>query len=125
MTGGSRGIGFEVFKKLLQCDMTVVLGVRNPDDCKTSLEKLIDFEAYKDRIVILQIDVGEMDSVREFTTKVQEKFESINILINNGKFGIFKSIDFKLILIVSFGNQRGFCQPHTRSQKTALCLKWQ
>lgn len=46
----------------------------------------IDFEACKKRIVIEKLDVGEMDSVRQFAMKVQENFESINILINNGEY---------------------------------------
>lgn len=88
MTGGSRGIGFEVLKKLLQCDMTVVLAVRNPFELKNLIEKSCEFEAFKDKIIIEQCDVGEMDSVREFVKRVQDKFDAINVLINNGEFGI-------------------------------------
>lgn len=88
ITGGTRGIGLEVLKKLLQCQMTVVLAARNPDECETLLRKSLDFEGYKDRIIIERCDIGEMNSVREFGKKIQEKFKAINILINNGELNI-------------------------------------
>lgn len=62
-----------------------------------------------------------MESVKEFAGKVQGRFKSINLLINNGK------LKFKLNeqqrLIEPF-LKRGFCQPHKKSPKTVSFLKW-
>lgn len=86
MTGGNRGIGLDVLKKLLQCEMTVVCGVRNPDGCREIVEKSFDESLWNGKIFYEKCDTSDMGSVREFARKVQAKFTAVNLLINNGKF---------------------------------------
>jgi len=83
ITGGNRGIGLRVVEKLLKCDMSVVMGVRNPKDAKKNVENLIDIESMKGKIYYEQLDTGSMQSVRKFAKVVQSKFSKIDILINN------------------------------------------
>lgn len=85
MTGGNRGIGLFVLEKLLKCDMTVLLGVRNPESSKKSVEAALGVELTKNKVFFEQCDTGEMQSVREFAKKVQEKFPAVHVLINNGE----------------------------------------
>lgn len=86
MTGGNRGIGLYVLEKLLKCDMIVLLGVRNPEGSKKSVEEALGEELTKGRVFYEKCDTGEMDSVRDFAKKVQAKFPAIHVLINNGEF---------------------------------------
>lgn len=86
MTGGNRGIGLAVVEKLLRCEMTVIMGVRNPDKCKEIVEKLFHQPTLKGRVIFEKCDTGDMSSVREFAQKVRKEFKSIHVLINNGKF---------------------------------------
>uniref|UniRef100_A0A336MLF8 CSON002415 protein n=1 Tax=Culicoides sonorensis TaxID=179676 RepID=A0A336MLF8_CULSO len=82
ITGGNRGLGLYVVKKLVDCDMTVIVGVRDPLQAKEAVEKLIEPSKYK-QVHFERLDVGSMTSVRTFAAKVQEKFDKIHILINN------------------------------------------
>lgn len=84
MTGGNRGIGMAVVKKLLECKMTVIVAVRSPEGCREIIEKAFDESLYKGKMVYEQCDVSNMTSVRNFASKVQEKFSAIHLLINNG-----------------------------------------
>lgn len=85
MTGGNRGIGVYTLEKLLKCGMTVLLGVRNPEASRKSIEQVIGGEITKDKVFYEKCDTGDMKSVREFAKKVQEKFKAVHLLINNGE----------------------------------------
>lgn len=61
------------------------MGVRDPEKCQKIVEESIERPLWKERIYYEKCDVGDMASVRDFAKKVQGKFSSINILVNNGK----------------------------------------
>jgi NAD(P)-dependent dehydrogenase (short-subunit alcohol dehydrogenase family) len=84
MTGGNRGIGLHVLEKLLKCQMTVMLGVRNPEASKKSVEEALGKELTEGKVFYEKCDTGDMESVRHFAAKVQQKFPAIHLLINNG-----------------------------------------
>lgn len=83
VTGGSRGIGAEIVKKLLQCDMEVIIACRTT----TVGEKLI-LEIRKSGIAsgrakVYKLDNCSLESVREFAKKIKADYDRIHILINN------------------------------------------
>lgn len=90
ITGGNRGIGLHIVEKLLKCDMIVIMGVRNPEASKKSVEKAMGEDLTKNKIFYEKCDTGDMKSVEHFATKIKEKFAAIHLLINNGE--IFLSI---------------------------------
>lgn len=71
-------------EKLLKCEMKIVMGVRNPDASKKSVEAAIGKELTKDQIIYEKCDTGDMKSVEDFAKQVQLKFPAIHLLINNG-----------------------------------------
>ncbi|XP_070490215.1 uncharacterized protein [Chironomus tepperi] len=83
LTGGNRGIGLCILKKLLQCEMTVILGVRNIEAARKSVESYIDSSLLMNKVIYETCDTGDMSSVREFAKRVQERCRGINLLINN------------------------------------------
>ncbi|KAG5672993.1 hypothetical protein PVAND_003074 [Polypedilum vanderplanki] len=83
LTGGNKGIGLGILRKLLECEMTVVLAVRNPKDARESVEKNIEPELRKDRVFYEVCDTSDLDAVKKFAKIVKEKFPAINLLINN------------------------------------------
>lgn len=83
ITGGNRGIGLEIIKKLLECEMTVIMGCRNPEAGEKSVSKIVDLTQTKGKLICEKLDVGSIKSVKEFAKKVQEKFDKIDILLNN------------------------------------------
>lgn len=84
MTGGNRGIGLEIVKKLLRCDMIILIGVRNPVESRKQIESVFDMSRTEGKIFYEKCDTADLDSVRSFAKKAQEKFPKIHILINNG-----------------------------------------
>lgn len=85
MTGGNRGIGLHILEKLLKCEMTVLLGVRNPEASRNAVEEALGIELTENRVFYEQCDTGDMTSVRLFSKKVQQKFSAVHLLINNGE----------------------------------------
>lgn len=85
ITGGNRGIGLRIVKKLVECDIEVILGVRNPVESKKAVEKYLEHAklAAGAKLHFEQLDIGSMKSVRTFAGKIQSKFDKIHILINN------------------------------------------
>jgi NAD(P)-dependent dehydrogenase (short-subunit alcohol dehydrogenase family) len=92
MTGGNRGIGLHVLEKLLRCEMTVMLGVRNPEASKKSVEEALGVALTSGKVFYEKCDTGDMQSVRDFAERVQRKFPGIHVLINNGEKNDFAAI---------------------------------
>lgn len=84
MTGGSRGIGLAVLGKLLRCEMTVLLGVRQPNESRKAVEQSLGLELTRGRVLYEKCDTGDMQSIRDFALIVQQKYQAIHVLINNG-----------------------------------------
>uniref|UniRef100_A0A8D8APK7 Dehydrogenase/reductase SDR family member on chromosome X n=1 Tax=Culex pipiens TaxID=7175 RepID=A0A8D8APK7_CULPI len=84
LTGGNRGIGLRIVKKLVECDIEVILGVRNPVESKKAVEKYLEHgKVTGAKLHFEQLDIGSMKSVRAFAARVQAKFDKIHILFNN------------------------------------------
>jgi NAD(P)-dependent dehydrogenase (short-subunit alcohol dehydrogenase family) len=79
VTGGARGIGFEVVRQLAQQGMTVILGARDLDKASAAAEELsgdgLDVRAGT-------IDVAD-DSVGELADWVAGEFGRLDVLVNN------------------------------------------
>lgn len=84
ITGGNRGIGLHVIEKLLRCEMIVMMGVRNPEASKKQVEQALGLGLTEGKVSYEQCDTGDMESVKSFAKKVQQKFSAIHLLINNG-----------------------------------------
>uniref|UniRef100_U5ESL3 Putative dehydrogenase with different specificities related to short-chain alcohol dehydrogenase n=1 Tax=Corethrella appendiculata TaxID=1370023 RepID=U5ESL3_9DIPT len=93
ITGGNRGIGLRIVKKLIECEITVILGVRNPDEAKKTVEKYLEHHKLTGKLHYEKLDIGDMTSVKQFAEKVKEQFQQIHILINNA--GVM-SVPFRL-----------------------------
>ncbi|XP_070490209.1 polyprenol dehydrogenase-like [Chironomus tepperi] len=83
LTGGNKGIGLGVLKKLLECEMTVVLAVRNPKEARESVEKNIDASLIQNRVSYEVCDMFDIETVKRFAEVVHQKHPRINLLINN------------------------------------------
>jgi 2-deoxy-D-gluconate 3-dehydrogenase len=79
VTGASRGIGFEIAKKLLEEKAKVAVCSRKPDGLDLAAELLNG----GDNVLAMPAHVAKEDDVNKFFDAVQEKFGRIDILINN------------------------------------------
>lgn len=84
ITGGGSGIGLAIAKKFLQNNNTVIITGRN-------ISKLEKVKTENPNIHIFQSDVTDEADVRILVDDVDEKFEGLDILINNA--GIMNLVD--------------------------------
>ena len=80
VTGGNRGIGFEVSRQLGRQGLQVILASRNRSEGKTAAETL-----RKESVAITShpLDVTDLEQVDAIRTFVEKEFGRLDVLINN------------------------------------------
>jgi NAD(P)-dependent dehydrogenase (short-subunit alcohol dehydrogenase family) len=85
ITGANKGIGFETAKQLAQLNHFVYLGSRNKEHGLQAIQKLHDLGITN--VENVQIDVANINSVRQARQELEAKISSLDILINNAGTG--------------------------------------
>ncbi|KAK9067498.1 hypothetical protein SSX86_014828 [Deinandra increscens subsp. villosa] len=80
VTGGNRGIGFEITRQLALHGLTVILTSRDTVAGEEATKTLVEGGL---KVVFHQLDIVDHDSIDLFYTWVKEKYGGIDILINN------------------------------------------
>ncbi|HEY9166509.1 MAG TPA: SDR family NAD(P)-dependent oxidoreductase [Candidatus Kryptonia bacterium] len=84
VTGGSRGIGKFIAKRLAREGVSIVIAGRTPADLKVTQEEIAGDGG---RVIAVQTDVSNEKSVHRLLSKTLTEFGTIDILINNaGQF---------------------------------------
>jgi len=81
VTGGNTGIGKETVKALLQHNATVYLAARSKEKAQTAIDKLKE-ETGKEAI-FLELDLGNLASVRKAAAEFLSKEPELHVLFNN------------------------------------------
>ena len=84
VTGANSGMGMATARALLDEGATVIMLCRSEKRGKEAYEKLL--EDGNGRTYLILADLGDYDSVRNFTKQVKERFDKIDILVNNAGF---------------------------------------
>lgn len=82
VTGGNSGLGFESVKALADKGATVVLAARNAAKAKAAKEA-IDAVGHSGQVVVMPLDLSSFASIRAFCSAFQERFERLDVLMNN------------------------------------------
>ena len=82
VTGASSGIGLEASRLLAAAGAEVVLAVRDPARGRRAVEE-ITRTVPEARLVVAEIDLSELDSVRRFGRREVELARGLDMLINN------------------------------------------
>ena len=90
ITGGSKGIGLGIAKKLLDGGMRVAITSRHIDEAKKAAQSLTNDDS---KILALQSDVTSLESQIEAIKKVIDHFGQLDVLVANAGVGHFASID--------------------------------
>ena len=77
VTGGYSGIGLETTRALAGSGVKVYVPVRDPGKAETNLADIAG------EVIALQMDLGDLDSVRDFAAAVTERESRLDLLINN------------------------------------------
>lgn len=91
VTGASRGIGRSIAQALAEAGSQVVVAARATADLKETANQI---EAAGGVAVAIQTDVGDSASVRALVAAVEERFDQVDVLVNNaGARQNFANID--------------------------------
>jgi len=80
VTGGNRGVGYELVKLLALSGYQVILTSRDPEKGQEAAQKLQ--ESALDVSFVL-MDVDHQESIRQAALTVNERFGRLDVLINN------------------------------------------
>ncbi|CAG4993642.1 unnamed protein product [Parnassius apollo] len=86
ITGGSSGIGLETAKNLADRGAKVILACRSPSRAAAAKDEIIKFTG-NTNVHYEQLDLGSLESVRKFCTKILETEKRLDVLINNAAAG--------------------------------------
>ena len=89
VTGGNRGIGFELCRQLLDAGASVVLTARDEARGVEAAERLATSDA---RLLVLPLDVRDDDAPLELARMVGERFGRLDVLINNAGVALDKFV---------------------------------
>ncbi|KAK1352839.1 Salutaridine reductase [Heracleum sosnowskyi] len=81
VTGGGKGIGFEICRKLAENEIRVILTDKNQKDAVEAVEKLK--RSGNLDVVFHQLDVKDSESIATVANYVQSNFGKLDILVNN------------------------------------------
>lgn len=96
VTGGNKGIGFELCKQLGMKGYQVLLGCRDPEKGRLAVSNLngLGLEATP-----VELDLHNLDTVQLAVRITEETYGHLNVLINNA--GVFRDGQSKLIELPS------------------------
>lgn len=78
VTGGTRGIGFEIARELLDRGANVAITARKPESLAEAEQQL-----GSDRLVTIKADVRDEEAADAVTSQVRDRFGSLDFLVNN------------------------------------------
>lgn len=82
VTGSSSGIGFETAKILALKNAKVIVAVRNIEKGNKAVEKIKERNQNSD-LKVMKLDLADLNSVNEFAKNFKEKYNRLDLLINN------------------------------------------
>lgn len=84
VTGANSGMGMATARALLDEGATVIMLCRSEKRGKEAYKELL--KDGNSRTYLILADLGDYDSIRNFTKQVKERFDKIDILVNNAGF---------------------------------------
>ena len=82
VTGSSSGIGLEAARVLASKNATVIIAVRNIEKGNTAANRIRVQHKNAD-LRVIDLDLANLDSIKNFARNFKEKFDRPDILINN------------------------------------------
>ncbi|HPS21112.1 MAG TPA: SDR family oxidoreductase [Candidatus Omnitrophota bacterium] len=83
ITGSRLKIGYQATLMMLRAGARVIATTRFPVDSATRFSKEEDFSQWRDRLHIYGLDLRHITSVEMFCTYIEQKYDRLDILVNN------------------------------------------
>lgn len=94
VTGGRIKIGFETAIRLLKNGANVIVSTRFSADALERYKAEKDYDEWKDRLSIVQVNFLSIKSVQKFVDFIKETFTHLDVLINNAAQTIRRAAEF-------------------------------
>ena len=82
VTGANSGIGFETARVLADKGATVIMACRNLDKANPKADEIRATHPGA-KVEVMQLDLSNLDSVRQFSEAFRAKYSRLDLLINN------------------------------------------
>jgi len=82
VTGGNGGLGFEAVKVLAQKGAHVIMASRSLAKAEEAKRKLSN-SSIRGKVEVFELDLANLSSVHQFAQNFKEKYQKLDILINN------------------------------------------
>jgi NAD(P)-dependent dehydrogenase (short-subunit alcohol dehydrogenase family) len=82
VTGANSGIGLEAARELARKGAEVILACRNQDKAESALSELRK-EIPQAKLAFLELDLADLDSIREFADQFRSRYSRLDVLLNN------------------------------------------
>jgi NAD(P)-dependent dehydrogenase (short-subunit alcohol dehydrogenase family) len=82
LTGASSGLGFEVAKVLANKNGSVIVAVRNKEKGNAAVDQIKESSPNAD-IQVMIVDLSNLESIKKFADNFKNKFDKLDLLINN------------------------------------------
>lgn len=83
ITGANSGIGYDTARVLAERGATVIMACRNMHKANEAAHNIRALNP-AGTVVAMRLDLADLDSVHQFVDSFQERFEHLDLLINNG-----------------------------------------
>ncbi len=80
VTGGNKGIGFEIARRLSDAGLCVLLGARNPILGEAAAAALGGSHG---DVRFLELDLGRPETIHDAVDRIEEEFQRLDVLVNN------------------------------------------
>ena len=82
ITGANSGLGYESSKFLLERGATIIMCCRDLVKGEKARKELLKFN-YSGNIELVELDLSDLEKVKKFTEFIKNKFDFLDVLINN------------------------------------------
>ena len=82
VTGANSGVGFETALELARCGATTILACRSASRGEAALQR-INRNVARSEVDLIQLDLGDLDSVEEFVHRFRQVHGKLDLLVNN------------------------------------------
>jgi NAD(P)-dependent dehydrogenase (short-subunit alcohol dehydrogenase family) len=83
VTGGNRGIGFEICRRLDDLGYRVIMGCRNAEKGRAAATAA----QLSERVIVRTLDVTDEESIQQLFDFVKKEYACLDLLINNAGIG--------------------------------------
>src|SRR5712675_1492027 len=87
-TGGTRGIGRAIAERLLDEGARVAIC----GTARKTVDEAVGLLSPKGDLYGMVADVSKPDEVKQFVAAVEQRFDGVDILINNAGVGVFRAV---------------------------------